>query len=309
MSQREAVRPPSTKPRPAGPPGLRLIHAVINTASGRAGPGAEAIMTALVAERGHDFVVECVGPADIEAAVKRAIAAGPDLLVILAGDGTARMAAELCGPDGPLLAPLPGGTMNMLPRALYGEASWQDALAAALDRGVERSISGGLVAGHAFYCAAILGAPALMGHAREALRAGHFVEAWRRFGFAMRRAFSGEIRFSLDGGSDRRSEALVLICPIVSKAMDEDSALEAAALDVHDAREVFRLAYNGLVGDWRGDPAVAVQPCTDGLAWARKTMPCILDGEVQRLPRKANIRFIPKAFRALAPPPASRGGG
>jgi hypothetical protein len=38
-------------------------------------------------------------------------------------------------PDGPLVAPLPGGTMNMLPRALYGTADWKVALRRALEEG------------------------------------------------------------------------------------------------------------------------------------------------------------------------------
>jgi diacylglycerol kinase family enzyme len=45
------------------------------------------------------------------------IDSAPDAVLVLAGDGTARAAAEMAGPDGPLIAPLPGGTMNMLPRA------------------------------------------------------------------------------------------------------------------------------------------------------------------------------------------------
>ena len=55
------------------------------------------------------------GPA---AAVRAAVDAAPDLLIVLAGDGTARLAAELCGLDGPLVAPMAGGTLNMLPHAL-----------------------------------------------------------------------------------------------------------------------------------------------------------------------------------------------
>mgnify|MGYP002133071793 CR=1 FL=1 len=85
---------------------------------------------------------------------------------VIAGDGTARAGAEMAGPKGPLVAPLPGGTMNMLPNALYGGRDWKTAMADILSDGVERNISGGEIDGRAFYVAAILGSPALWAEAR-----------------------------------------------------------------------------------------------------------------------------------------------
>jgi diacylglycerol kinase family enzyme len=300
----DAPAPAAAANDPSAPlnrPRLHRLSVVINAASGSVGPGAAAIVEQLVAERGYDLSVFTPEPHDIEAAVRSAVKAAPDLVMVLAGDGTARLAAELCGPDGPLVAPLPGGTLNMLPHALYGNVHWRDALVATLDRGVERRVSGGRVGGRAFYVAAILGSPALWGHAREAVRAGNLKEAWRRAGYALRRAFSGELHYALDGRPSRDAEALVLISPIVSKAMAEEVALEVAALEMHSAQEVFRLAFNGLVSDWRHDPGVNVQTCGRGRVWARRAIPCILDGEIQRLPRGAEFAFLPCAFRALVP--------
>ena len=51
-----------------------------------------------------------------------------EVLIVLGGDGTIRTAAEACAEKGSYLIPLPGGTMNMLPRALYGNVSWEEAL-------------------------------------------------------------------------------------------------------------------------------------------------------------------------------------
>ena len=51
-----------------------------------------------------------------------------EALIVLGGDGTIRGAAEACAEKGLYLIPLPGGTMNMLPRALYGDVSWEEAL-------------------------------------------------------------------------------------------------------------------------------------------------------------------------------------
>lgn len=275
---------------------------VVNPASGGVGPGAGAIAERIIVERGYDLTVLAPEPDGIEAAVREAVDGAPDLLIVLAGDGTARLAAELCGPEGPLIAPLPGGTLNMLPRALYGELPWREALAAALDHGVERPVCGGRIGGRAFYVAAIVGSPALWGHAREAVRAGRLAEAWRCARYALRRAFNGEIHYRFGAGPRGEAQALILISPAISKAMDGEEALEAAVLEMRCAQEVFRLAFHGLINDWRHDPGVTVAPCRQGRVWARRSIPCILDGEVQRLPRGVEFTFEPCAFRALAPP-------
>ena len=275
---------------------------MINLASGGVGPGAANTLAAIVADHGLELNVVCPSPGEIETAIRAAVGAAPDLLIILAGDGTARLAAELCGPDGPLLAPLPGGTMNMLPHALYGLHPWPAALTAALSEGVERPTSGGRVGERTFYCAAILGSPALWGLAREAVRARKLRRAWRRAVYAFRRAFNGGIGYALDGGARQKAEALILITPLISRQLDQEIALEAAALDLHDAQEGFRLALNGLTGDWRRDPGVISRPCRRAQVWAHHSIPCVLDGEVHRLPSTAEIEFLPRAFRALASP-------
>ncbi|HZZ90517.1 MAG TPA: diacylglycerol kinase family protein [Caulobacteraceae bacterium] len=291
--------------RTTSSPPVSRICAVVNPVSGSVKPGAEDELRELIAGRGHALDLFLIEEQNIEQVVRQAVDKAPDLLIVLAGDGTAGLAAEQCGPDGPLLAPLPGGTMNMLPHALYGAVPWQEALRAALEHGVARPVSGGRVDGHAFYVAAVLGAPALWAQAREALRAGRWLEVKRRADMAWRRAFAGGLRFAPEGGAERNGEALVLICPLVSKALDEEQALELAALDFKDAREMARLALSGVTGAWRDDPAVACGLARRGWARMRGSIPAILDGESFRLPRLATFEFVPRAFRALAPPDAA----
>ncbi len=285
-------------------PEIRRVTAVVNGASGSVGPEAAEAIRALLLERDLDVTVLAPDPAEIEDMVRLAVETAPDLLVILAGDGTARLAGQLCGPKGPLLAPLPGGTLNLLPHAIYGAVSWREALASALDDGLVRNVCGGRIDGHAFYCSAVLGSPALWARAREAVRHGRLIEAWRRGAFALRRAFTGDIHYALDGGSAHAAEALLLISPMISKVIQEETVLEVAALEMHSASEVFRLAFNGLVSDWRHDPGVIDQVCRNGRVWARRAIPAILDGEVVRLETNAAFSFAPAAFRVLAPPPA-----
>jgi diacylglycerol kinase family enzyme len=72
-------------------------------------------------------------------------------------------------------------------------------------------------------------------------------------------------------------------------------------LDLRDTKAGVRLILNNLFGDWRDDPDVTVRPCVSGRAWAREPIPAMLDGEFFRLGRQVDIRFRPRAFRALAP--------
>jgi diacylglycerol kinase family enzyme len=281
-------------------PRLQRIEAIVNAASGSVGPGAAQVLAGVIAAHGYTLNLATPTPAELGGAIASAVNAAPDLLVVLGGDGTARLAAESCGPDGPLLAALPGGTLNMLPRVLYGMRPWREALEAALAEGIERPICGGRVDGRAFYVAAVLGAPALWSAAREAIRAGNLVRAWRRGAYALRRTFTGRVHYRLDGLPRREAEALVLISPIISKAMTAEASLEVVELDVHNATEMFRLAFNGLVGDWRRDPGVTVYAAVHGRAVARRPIPCILDGELLLLKRSADFGFQPRAFRALA---------
>jgi diacylglycerol kinase family enzyme len=302
----ETEAPPEAAQRLTPHAELRRVEAVINAASGSVGSGAAELLDRIVRGFGiEELNVAEVQPSEISAAVHAAVAAKPDLLIVLAGDGTARLAAELCGPDGPLVAPLPGGTMNMLPKALYGDRDWKEALAATLSEGVIRPVSGGEVGGKSFYVAAILGAPALWADAREAVRALKPMLAFQRARHACVRAFSGPLRFQLEERPVREAEALTLMCPLVSKALTVEQALEAAALDPHTLGEAFRLtmraAFANILGDWRKDPAVTVELCCAGRAWARGRIPAILDGEPQRLLTIANFKFKPDAFRALAP--------
>ena len=284
-------------------PHVRLgkVAAVLNAASGSVGPDAADRMKAIVAGYGLELDPRSVEPAGLADAVRAAVAERPDALFVLAGDGTLALSAELCGPEGPLLAALPGGTMNMLPHALNGRRAWPEALTAILETGCEFPVSGGEVGGHGFYVAAILGAPALWADAREAVRKGKLKLAVLRARRALSRAFKGRLRFELNGGERRKAEALTLMCPLVSRGLDEDVGLEAAMLDPKGALEGFRLGFSTLVGGWRNDPSVKIEVCTSGTAWAHGRIPVILDGEPRRMDSPVKLAYRPRAFRALVP--------
>lgn len=290
---------------------LKRVEAVVNTASGSTGPGAPAELAAILDAHGLEHHIQ-TPDGDLEARIAEALERRPDLLIILAGDGTARAAAAMAGPEGPLLAPLPGGTMNMLPKALYGQRNWQQALSDTLADGRVHAVSGGEVDGQPFFCATMLGSPALWAPAREAVRHGDLRRAYKRARIAAGAAFSSRLRYAVEGGAPRRADAISVICPLVSRALDErEPALEVVGLDPKGAADLLRLGWHAAIGDWRDDPDVKVVLARRARVWAKGSIPAILDGERVPLHGVAEIRFRPAAFRALVPveapaPPAEK---
>ncbi|CAN5410962.1 diacylglycerol kinase family protein [soil metagenome] len=285
---------------------IKRVVVLVNPLSGSVGPKAAAEVEAILADYACEAEVVSLEGGKIDAQIEEAIASSPDVLFVLAGDGTARAVASRAGAKGPLVAPLPGGTMNMLPKALYGTTDWKQALRDSLENGAPQPVAGGVVEGQAFYCAAILGSPALWAPAREAMRTGKLSLAWAYGRRALRRAFTGRLRYSLDSGAKRRTEALVLISPMISRAMEEPVGLEAAAMDPSDTTQAFRLAATALFSDWRQDPSVTTQPARRIDVWSRSKIPAVIDGEPCLLHHESKITFVAKAFRALAPlPPAA----
>ncbi len=296
---------PDTSASPEALLKQRLI-AVLNTGSGGCDASAADRMGEIfaAAKLSHAEVVS-VPPEQIEAALKRA-ASLAQVVVVLGGDGTIRSAAAECSDAGKLLVPLPGGTMNMLPHALYGSRSWPDALADTLANPQVRDVSGGRAGSERFFCAAVIGAPSLWADAREALRRLDLVEATKRAGTAIRRHSDEPLEYRLGDGPPGRAEAIAVICPLVSRAMNSDEpSLEAAAIEPVVASALFRLAFHAIFDDWRNDPGVSLAKVTHVEVKGHGRVPVILDGESVRMGRTVHVEFVPLAFRALAPPQAA----
>jgi diacylglycerol kinase family enzyme len=277
--------------------------AVLNRSSGNVTAAAEATMIEILAAAGVTLVeLHVVEGGGIEAALDRVAAAGVEALIVLGGDGTIRTAAEKCSASGMHFIALPGGTMNMLPRALYGERTWQQALHDTVAAPHAAQIGCGEVEGNRFFCGAIFGTPAHWVEAREALRRHSLFEALERGAQAWRRTFSRRVRYDFGAGATGAATAVAVLCPLISRIMPSDApALEAAALDPKDLGDAFSLALSGLFTDWRRDGNVTTVATRDLKIAARRPIPALLDGEMVWLPPTAEIRFVPEAFQALVP--------
>jgi len=225
-----------------------------------------------------------------------------EVLIVLGGDGTIRTAAEACAEKGSYLIPLPGGTMNMLPRALYGDVAWEESLENTLAAPSLKVLSGGRIAGKQFLIAAIVGAPALLVEPRESMREGNIVDAIEKGSVAFRKMFETKIQYVISGEMKGEAEAVALICPLISEQMsDSEQALEAAVIDVKSATEVIGLVSTAAFGKWRDDRNILLTKTKRVDVQSSKDIPATLDGEIVNLGRSAEINFVSRALTVLVP--------
>lgn len=279
------------------------VAVLLNTASGSCTEASAAEIDAILEEAGVRGARTWVcGSDQIAGAFAEIAAYKPELFIVLGGDGTIRFAAERSREMRSLLIPLPGGTMNMLPKALYGSRSWQDALRDTLASPRVREISGGAANGVQFFIAAIVGGPTLWTYAREALRTGDVPEAIARGMHAFTNMLAKKVRYTFSPSIKGEADALVALCPLVSTAMsDTAQGLEAAVIEVEDALGALSLASSAAFGAWRESEKVALTATKRVTIEADEDIPIILDGESMELGKTIDIAFVPNAFKVLAP--------
>lgn len=229
-----------------------------------------------------------------------------DVIIVLGGDGTAKGIAELAPRNGPPLILLPGGTMNILPKVLYGELAWPEALAAALERGVVKRLPVGKANGKSFFIAGLFGAPTLLARAREAVRDGKPLTAIKRLRHFTKRAFSRPVRAKPEGGRMRNAEGIGVLCPSFSGAVEGD-AFEWVRLDAKNAVDLARLSIRAMSPDWRNDDVVDVRTTTRGEIRSVGVIPATLDGEPTTFLSHIRLSYDRNGPRviALEPEPAA----
>lgn len=223
-----------------------------------------------------------------------------DLVIVLGGDGTAQCAAALAPRDCPPLVLLPGGTLNILPHALYGQLAWPEALKAALERGVEKRMPAGTVNGERFFVAAMFGAPTVLARAREAAREGNFLKAVGRIRHFVKRAFMRRLRARHDQTKLRKTEAIGVLLPAFGGLLEGEKGLEWVRLDARHFIDLARVSMRALGEGWRKDPAVDISRCMSGDIAASGIIPATLDGEPRTYLSTVRIEYDPEGVRVLA---------
>src|SRR4029453_9194075 len=279
------------------------VGAIINTSSGGCDLEAEQKMVSILNRAG---IVEskawCGAAEEMDRSFADAAEQKLEVLIVLGGVGTIRTAAEACAEKGPYLIPLPGGTINMLPRALYGDVSWEEALKNTLAAPSAKVLSGGRVADKQFFIAAIVGAPALWAEPRESIREGDIMDAIKKGSVAFQKMFERKVQYLISGEIKGEAEAVALICPLISEEMsDSEQALEAAVIDVESAAEVIGLATAAAFGKWRHGRNILPTKTRGVGGQSSKDIPATLDGETVNLGRSAEIDFVSRALTVLVP--------
>jgi diacylglycerol kinase family enzyme len=279
------------------------VGAIINTSSGGCNSESEAEMLEILKRASVTDCKTWCGESDqIERAFAEAATHKPKVLIVLGGDGTIRTAAEACIGTGTYLLPLPGGTMDMLPRALYGDMSWRDTLRNTLANPATKELSAGRVGNELFFVAAIVGAPGLWMEAREAMREGDILDAVEKSGIALEVMFDTTVQYFISPEVSGEAEVVAVICPLVSEEMSgSEQALEAAAISVENAAELLGLATAAAFGKWRDDKSVTLSKIRRLAVQSSRDIPLFLDGERVKAGKNAEITFVPSAVNVIVP--------
>jgi diacylglycerol kinase family enzyme len=279
----------------------KRIGILLNTSSGSYDVKAEDDLETSLVAAGLQSVHTWCGPGgNIDTALREVVRNELDVLIVLGGDGTIRAAAEACG-GGPLLMPLPGGTMNRLPKVLYGAHPWRQALRATLAAPVVQLVHGGSVSGHLFCVSAIFGGPTRMAEAREAMREHNLAKAIEKGMAALRRARSTDLHYRF-GAQEGVAEIVAVRCPLVTRLLDpEEVVLEAVAIKLEGPVDALGLVLNAAFRDWRDDPTFARAKLGSIDISSDQSIPALLDGEPFTLGDLAHVDLVLGAFKALRP--------
>lgn len=228
---------------------------------------------------------------------------GTDLLIVYGGDGTCKAGAIAAQEAGIALVALPGGTMNMLPKALYGTDDWETALELALSQDAPRYQAAGIINDHVFFCGAILGEPILMSEARESLRDGEIVDAVKHIPDIVTAIKHGEeFDFKVDGKTfDKEANGLQLYCPFMTEGATVPDAFEIASVPQLSMSDLIGIGAIALTQDWRDSALVKTAFGRRVEITGQGAFDILVDGEPERVKCPITIKLVPEGVSVLAP--------
>lgn len=244
-----------------------------------------------------------VGPEDLMRCLADVAQDGTDLLVIYGGDGTCRAGAIAAQDANIPFVALPGGTMNLLPKALYGTTDWAVALELALDQKTTRWQAAGRVNDRAFFCGAILGDPIVMSEARETVREDGVIEGVKHITEVMTAVTHGDsFEYCVNGTVfDRTANVLQVSCPYMSKGATDPTRFELASAPQLTLRELLGIGAFALVSDWRESPDVLITHTANVEISGQGEFDILLDGETDTVSCPILFALDSQGVEVLAP--------
>ena len=171
---------------------------------------------------------------------------GIDLLLVWTGDGTVNAAATTAaGWDGAILV-LPGGTLNLLSKALHGDRPVTEILADALQDNVRRSPIPTINSNAGTACITVIAGPATRWAAvRETMRQDGIIEASRAAPEALDEMMNGP---GVRVGADGKAYPAVILTPT-------PTGIRADGILTEGTGDVLRHGLAWLGGDFRDGPS------------------------------------------------------
>jgi diacylglycerol kinase family enzyme len=277
--------------------------ALYNPGSGSvAADGGDKLRAALEANGVYGAEIVEIDRTDCNTQLKQLAAKEPDLFIVWGGDGTLRTALHLVGKATPNLLLLPGGTMNILPRAIHGEKPWDQVLKETLAAPKRMMLPAGQVNDDFFYCAMLAGAPARLAEAREAVRHGELVKAVTAAAAALDTLNTMELTASYREGYNFEREQLppTSVIGALVGPMARDAEMEFFALADSNAGAALNVIWSSFMSDWRTAPGVTIVPGQSlKIESADGHIPVIVDGESIEAGDTVRVKYIKEAAQCL----------
>jgi diacylglycerol kinase family enzyme len=215
-----------------------------------------------------------------------------DIVAVAAGDGTINAVAKRFDDWPGLLLVLPGGTMNLLAKALHGSVDPVAIIAAIAEPPQTRRIPIIECGEHRALVGAIVGPGASWVHAREAVRHNRWARLGRAIRFAWLRSLSHAVHLR-DG--KRRSPGYRAV--FVQPGEDALSIIRVRASGWADG---VRLGFTYLTGSWQNARGIDTSSADTMTLAGRRPVFALFDGEPLHLPPDAVLRLGRSRLRFIA---------
>ena len=265
---------------------------------------------------GHSTEIAVVGGGGITEALKRATRDDKvDVVLVGGGDGTVSAAASALMDSEKALAILPAGTMNLFARGLGIPLQFETALE-AFAQGTVCAVDIASANGKPFVHQFSIGMHADLIEKRESLdyssRLGKIAASFRAAFETIWNPPRMRVRLELDGAEIVATTSNI---GISNNVFDEghlpfSEMPNRAELGIYITRarrrsDIFSFVMHLMAGRWGSNPQIEIHRSDHvilTLLSSARRFRCAVDGELQKLERRTEIRCHPGALKVLVPP-------
>jgi diacylglycerol kinase family enzyme len=283
--------------------------------TGEFGPGR---LSRAFSQVGIEATVRVASGPEIVDAVRQAVAATPDAVVVGGGDGTLGAIAGVVAASPVPLGVLPLGTLNHFAKDLGIPADWKMAIATIAEQNL-RTVDLAEVNGKIFINNCSLGAYPEAVRRREALRQLHGLKKWTAMALAslqvVRRLRRMRLTIVRDGQTVTRRAPFVLIANnrysgnLFARSLRprlNGGELWGYSTHVHRIFPLLRLMLQSLTRSMEQAEELEAWPAREMTIWSRGgPIPVAADGEVLDLEAPLRFRIRPGALWVFGPSPAA----